>query len=61
MERTVVGERGLKTRLGTHLRRVQERRALIVTDRGDPRISPPAGRVRRCSERLPAVRSHSND
>jgi antitoxin (DNA-binding transcriptional repressor) of toxin-antitoxin stability system len=61
MERTVVGERDLKTRLGTYLRRVREQRTLLVTDRGDPRISPPAWRVRRCSERLPAVRSHSHD
>ena len=45
MERTVVGVRELKTRLGTHLRRVREGRTLLLSDRGDPRISPPAWRV----------------
>ena len=36
MERTVVGARELKTRLGTYLRRVREGRTLLVTDRGEP-------------------------
>lgn len=36
MERTVVGARELKTRLGTYLRRVREGRTLVVTDRGEP-------------------------
>ena len=34
MERSVVGARELKTRLGTYLRRVREGRTLLVTDRG---------------------------
>jgi hypothetical protein len=46
MERTVVCERDLKTRPGTYLRRVRKKRTLLVTDRGDPRISPPAWQVR---------------
>jgi prevent-host-death family protein len=36
MQRSVVGARELKTRLGTYLRRVREGRTLIVTDRGEP-------------------------
>jgi prevent-host-death family protein len=36
MERTVVGARELKTRLGTYLQRVREGRTLLVTDRGEP-------------------------
>ncbi len=36
MERSVVGARELKTRLGTYLRRVREGRTLVVTDRGEP-------------------------
>jgi prevent-host-death family protein len=36
MERTVVGARELKTRLGTYLRRVREGRTVLVTDRGEP-------------------------
>ena len=36
MERTAVGARELKTRLGTYLRRVREGRTLLVTDRGEP-------------------------
>jgi prevent-host-death family protein len=36
MERTVVGARELKTRLGTYLRRVRQGRTLLVTDRGEP-------------------------
>lgn len=36
MERSVVGARELKTRLGTYLRRVREGRTLLVTDRGEP-------------------------
>ena len=36
MERTLVGARELKTRLGTYLRRVREGRTLLVTDRGEP-------------------------
>ena len=35
MERSVVGARELKTRLGTYLRRVREGRTLLVTDRGE--------------------------
>lgn len=34
--RRTIGARELKTRLGTHLRRVREGRTLIVTDRGAP-------------------------
>jgi prevent-host-death family protein len=36
MERSVIGARELKTRLGTYLRRVREGRTLLVTDRGEP-------------------------
>ncbi len=36
MDRSVVGARELKTRLGTYLRRVREGRTLLVTDRGEP-------------------------
>lgn len=36
MERTVVGARELKTRLGAYLRRVREGRTLLVTERGEP-------------------------
>jgi prevent-host-death family protein len=36
MERTVVGARELKTRLGTYLRRVREGGTLLVTERGEP-------------------------
>ena len=36
MERTVVGARELKTRLGSYLRRVREGRTLLVTDCGEP-------------------------
>jgi len=36
MERSVVGARELKTRLGMYLRRVREGRTLLVTDRGEP-------------------------
>jgi prevent-host-death family protein len=36
MQRTVVGARELKTRLGTYLQRVREGRTLLVTDRGEP-------------------------
>ena len=36
MERTVVGARELKTRLGAYLRRVREGRTVLVTDRGEP-------------------------
>jgi prevent-host-death family protein len=36
MERTVIGARELKTRLGTYLRRVREGRTLLVADRGEP-------------------------
>ena len=36
MERSVVGARELKTRLGTYLRRVREGRSVLVTDRGEP-------------------------
>jgi prevent-host-death family protein len=36
MERTAIGARELKTRLGTYLRRVREGRTLLVTDRGEP-------------------------
>ena len=49
MERTVVGARELKTRLGTYLRRVREGRTVLVTDRGEPiaelRPLPPDTRV----------------
>ena len=36
MERSVVGARELKTRLGTYLRRVREGCTVLVTDRGEP-------------------------
>ena len=36
MERSVVGARELKTRLGTYLRRVREGTHVLVTDRGKP-------------------------
>jgi prevent-host-death family protein len=36
MERSVVGARELKTRLGTYLRWVREGRTLLITDRGEP-------------------------
>ncbi len=36
MERSVVGARELKTRLGTYLRRVRDGRTVLVTDRGEP-------------------------
>ena len=36
MERSAVGARELKTRLGTYLRRVREGRTVLVTDRGEP-------------------------
>ena len=36
MERTIVGARELKTRLGRYLRRVREGRTVLVTDRGEP-------------------------
>ena len=36
MERSVVGARELKTRLGTYLRRVREGRTVLITDRGEP-------------------------
>jgi prevent-host-death family protein len=36
MERTVVGARELKTRLGSYLRRVREGSTVLVTDRGEP-------------------------
>ena len=36
MERSVVGARELKTRLGTYLRWVREGRTMLVTDRGEP-------------------------
>src|SRR5471032_2251211 len=36
MDRSVVGARELKTRLGTYLRQVREGRTLLVTDRGEP-------------------------
>jgi prevent-host-death family protein len=36
MERSLVGARELKTRLGTYLRRVRQGHTLLVTDRGDP-------------------------
>ena len=36
MERSVVGARELKTRLGTYLRRVREGHTVLVTDRGEP-------------------------
>ena len=36
MDRSVVGARELKTRLGTYLRRVREGRTILVTDRGEP-------------------------
>ena len=36
MERSVVGARELKTRLGTYLRRVRAGRTVLVTDRGEP-------------------------
>lgn len=36
MERSVVGARELKTRLGTYLRRVRSGRTVLVTDRGEP-------------------------
>ncbi len=36
MERTIVGARELKTRLGAYLRQVREGRTLVVTDRGEP-------------------------
>jgi prevent-host-death family protein len=36
MERSVVGARELKTRLGKYLRRVREGRTVLVTDRGEP-------------------------
>ena len=36
MDRTTVGARELKTRLGTYLRRVREGQTLLVTDRGEP-------------------------
>jgi prevent-host-death family protein len=49
MERTIVGARELKTRLGAYLRRVREGRTLLVTDRGEPiaelRPLPPDSRV----------------
>jgi antitoxin (DNA-binding transcriptional repressor) of toxin-antitoxin stability system len=40
MDRSVVGARELKTRLGTYLRRVREGRTLLVTDRGEPIALP---------------------
>ena len=36
MERSVVGARELKTRLGTYLRSVRAGRTVLVTDRGEP-------------------------
>jgi prevent-host-death family protein len=36
VERSVVGARELRTRLGTYLRRVREGRTLLVTERGEP-------------------------
>ena len=36
MERSIVGARELKTRLGTYLRRVREGCTVLVTDRGEP-------------------------
>ncbi|MEO5898160.1 MAG: type II toxin-antitoxin system prevent-host-death family antitoxin [Vicinamibacterales bacterium] len=36
MDRSVVGARELKTRLGRYLRRVREGRTVLVTDRGEP-------------------------
>ena len=36
MERSVVGARELKVRLGTYLRRVRAGGTLLVTDRGQP-------------------------
>jgi len=36
MERSIVGARELKTRLGTYLRRVREGRTVLVTDRDEP-------------------------
>ena len=36
MERSSVGARELKTRLGRYLRRVREGRSIVVTDRGEP-------------------------
>lgn len=36
MERSSVGARELKTRLGRYLRRVREGRTIVVTDRGEP-------------------------
>ena len=36
MERSIVGARELKTRMGTYLRRVREGRIVLVTDRGEP-------------------------
>jgi prevent-host-death family protein len=60
MERTVVGARELKTRLGTYLRRVREGRTLVVTDRGEaiaelrplpPDASVPAALLKLSSKR----------
>lgn len=36
MERSVVGARELKTRLGRYLRSVREGQTVLVTDRGEP-------------------------
>jgi prevent-host-death family protein len=36
MERSVVGARELKVRLGTYLRQVRDGRPLLVMDRGEP-------------------------
>jgi len=36
MQRTVVGARELKTRLGTYLRHVRQGQTVLVTDRGEP-------------------------
>lgn len=35
-QRTVVGTRELKTRLGGYLRQVRQGRTLVITDRGEP-------------------------
>ena len=61
MERSVVGARELKTRLGTYLRRVREGRTVLVTDRGEPiaelRPLPPDTSVPAALLRLSAERA----
>ena len=61
MERSVVGARELKTRLGRYLRRVREGRTVLVTDRGEPiaelRALPPDTRVPAALLRLSSARA----